>query len=98
MSINTVDVALIGGGIMGATLGAMLKQVEPDWSIEILESRSEVATESSNAWNNAGTGHAALCELNYMPEGPDGSLSANVVLRDGRRYGRMEARPCTGER
>lgn len=65
---------------MSATLGALLKQVEPDWSIEILESRSEVATESSNAWNNAGTGHAALCELNYMPEGPDGSLSAEKAI------------------
>ena len=61
---------------MSATLGTLIKQVEPDWSIEIIESRTEVATESSNAWNNAGTGHAALCEMNYMPEGADGSLSA----------------------
>lgn len=80
VSNNTVDVALIGGGIMSATLGMLLKQVEPDWSIEIIESRVEVATESSNAWNNAGTGHAALCELNYMPEGPDGSLSADKSI------------------
>lgn len=71
---NTVDVVLIGGGVMSATLGTLLKQVEPDWTIEIIEARSDVATESSNAWNNAGTGHAALCELNYMPEGADGSL------------------------
>lgn len=65
---------------MSATLGTLIKQVQPDWSIEIFESRSEVATESSNGWNNAGTGHAALCELNYMPEGPDGSLSSEKAV------------------
>ena len=75
MSKNTVDVALIGGGIMSATLGTLIQQVQPDWTIQIIESRTEVATESSNAWNNAGTGHAALCELNYMPESADGSLN-----------------------
>ncbi|GAA1613245.1 malate:quinone oxidoreductase [Leucobacter chromiireducens subsp. solipictus] len=75
VSKNTVDVVLVGGGIMSATLGTLIKQVQPDWSIEIFESQSEVATESTNAWNNAGTGHAALCELNYMPEAADGSLS-----------------------
>ncbi len=69
-----VDVVLIGGGIMSATLGALLKQLQPDWKIVVLERLSEVAEESSNAWNNAGTGHAALCELNYMPEAADGSL------------------------
>nr|WP_255537065.1 malate:quinone oxidoreductase [Leucobacter sp. L43] len=80
VSNNTVDVVLIGGGVMSATLGTLIKQVQPDWSIEIFESRTEVATESSNAWNNAGTGHAALCELNYMPEGKDGSLSAAKAI------------------
>ncbi|WP_336653115.1 MULTISPECIES: malate:quinone oxidoreductase [unclassified Leucobacter] len=80
MSKNTVDVVLVGGGVMSATLGTLIKQVQPDWSIEIFESRSQVATESSNAWNNAGTGHAALCELNYMPEGKDGSLSAAKAI------------------
>lgn len=80
MSKNTVDVVLIGGGIMSATLGTLIQQVQPDWSIEIFESRTEVATESTNAWNNAGTGHAALCELNYMPEGADGSLSADKAI------------------
>lgn len=57
---------------MSATLGTLLKQVQPDWSIEIYEAAGQVATESSNAWNNAGTGHAALCELNYMPDSTDG--------------------------
>ena len=80
VSNNTVDVVLIGGGVMSATLGTLIHQVEPDWSIRILESRDAVATESSNAWNNAGTGHAALCELNYMPEGADGSLSSAKAI------------------
>ena len=68
------DALLIGGGIMSATLGTLLQQLEPDWKIGVFERLSEVAQESSNAWNNAGTGHAALCELNYTPEGPDGTI------------------------
>ena len=59
---------------MSATLGTLLKDLQPDLKIAVLERLSDVAQESSNAWNNAGTGHAALCELNYMPEGKDGSL------------------------
>lgn len=74
MSTSPIDVVLIGGGIMSATLGTLLQRVQPDWSIRIYESLGEVAQESSNPWNNAGTGHAALCELNYMPEAPDGSV------------------------
>ena len=69
-----VDVALIGGGIMSATLGVLLKQLQPEWTITVLERFGDVATESSNPWNNAGTGHAALCELNYTPEKADGSV------------------------
>lgn len=61
---------------MSATLGAMLSEVQPDWKIRVYERLGDVAQESSNAWNNAGTGHSALCELNYMPEGPDGSVTA----------------------
>ncbi|MDJ1114866.1 malate:quinone oxidoreductase [Microbacterium dauci] len=71
---GTYDAVLIGGGIMSATLGTLLQQLEPDWKIAVFERLSDVAQESSNAWNNAGTGHAALCELNYTPEGPDGSI------------------------
>lgn len=75
-----IDVALIGGGIMSATLGTMLQQLEPSWQIRIYERLGDVALESSNPWNNAGTGHAALCELNYTPERPDGSIDiANAV-------------------
>lgn len=72
-----VDVVLIGGGIMSATLGALISELQPDWSIRVYERLGDVAQESSNPWNNAGTGHAALCELNYMPEAPDGSVNAD---------------------
>jgi len=73
---ETVDVALIGGGIMSATLGTLLQQLQPDWKIVVCERLSDLAAESSNAWNNAGTGHAALCELNYMPQAADGTVDA----------------------
>lgn len=63
-----VDVVLIGAGIMSATLASFLKHLDPKLTIEVYEKLDKVAEESSNAWNNAGTGHAALCELNYTPE------------------------------
>ncbi|WP_344819900.1 malate dehydrogenase (quinone) [Microbacterium soli] len=59
---------------MSATLGTLLHELQPDWKIVAYERLSEVAQESSNAWNNAGTGHAALCELNYTPQAADGSV------------------------
>ena len=65
---SKVDVLLIGGGIMSATLGVWLDALQPDWSIQLLERLDQVAMESSNGWNNAGTGHSALAELNYTPE------------------------------
>ena len=74
------DVVLIGGGIMSATLGAMLSQLQPDWSIAAYERLDAVALESSDAWNNAGTGHSALCELNYTPELPDGSIDISRAI------------------
>ncbi|MEZ3162100.1 malate dehydrogenase (quinone) [Microbacterium sp. BWT-B31] len=77
---EVVDVALIGGGIMSATLGTLLSELQPDWKIVVYERLSDVALESSNAWNNAGTGHAALCELNYMPEGADGALDPGKAI------------------
>jgi len=69
-----VDVLLIGGGIMSATLGVWLRELEPDWTIRMVERLDRVAMESSNGWNNAGTGHSALAELNYTPERKDGSI------------------------
>ena len=77
---RTVDVALIGGGIMSATLGALISLLEPTWSIEIFERLDDVALESSNPWNNAGTGHAAQCELNYTTERPDGSIDISKAV------------------
>jgi len=72
---------LVGAGIMSATLGVMLKELQPDLTIEIFESLSGIAEESSDAWNNAGTGHAALCELNYTPEKADGSVDVSKALK-----------------
>jgi malate dehydrogenase (quinone) len=74
------DVVLIGAGIMSATLGVLLKELEPDLTIEILERLDVAAAESSDAWNNAGTGHSAFCELNYTPERADGSVEASKAV------------------
>ncbi|WP_347907268.1 malate dehydrogenase (quinone) [Pseudomonas grandcourensis] len=70
-----VDVLLIGGGIMSATLGVWLNELEPGMSMEMVERLDGVAQESSNGWNNAGTGHSALAELNYTPEDENGKVS-----------------------
>lgn len=77
---SSVDVVLIGGGVMSATLGTMLRQLQPDWKISIYERLDSVAEESSNAWNNAGTGHSALCELNYTPQGADGKVDISKAV------------------
>lgn len=74
------DVVLIGAGIMSATLGALLRLVEPDWSITLIERLDGAAAESSDPWNNAGTGHSALCELNYTPELADGSIDITKAV------------------
>jgi len=71
---EATDVVLVGGGIMSATLGVLLKELEPSWEITLIERLEDVALESSNAWNNAGTGHSALCELNYAPLTADGTI------------------------
>ena len=69
-----VDVLLIGGGIMSSTLGVWLNELEPGWTMEMVERLDGVAEESSNGWNNAGTGHSALAELNYTPEDKNGKV------------------------
>ena len=74
MNTQKFDVVLVGGGIMSATLGTFLKVLNPNLSIQVFERLDAVSQESSNPWNNAGTGHAALCELNYMPDSKDGGL------------------------
>ncbi|CAM3922793.1 malate:quinone oxidoreductase [Rahnella bruchi] len=75
-----VDVLLIGGGIMSATLGTYLQELEPDWSIDMVERLDGVALESSNGWNNAGTGHSALAEMNYTPEKADGNIDISKAV------------------
>lgn len=74
-----VDALLIGAGIMSATLAVLLKELQPGMKIEIVEKLDMPAEESSNAWNNAGTGHAALCEMNYTPE-KDGKIQISKAL------------------
>jgi malate dehydrogenase (quinone) len=80
-STNQPDVVLVGAGIMSATLAVILKELDPSLKIEIYEVLGSEAQESSNAWNNAGTGHAALCELNYTPQQSDGSIDISKALQ-----------------
>lgn len=75
------DVILIGAGIMSATLGSLLKELAPEWEITVFEKLEDAGEESSNVWNNAGTGHSALCELNYTPEKSDGSIDIRKALQ-----------------
>jgi malate dehydrogenase (quinone) len=75
------DVILIGAGIMSATLGVLLKELQPDLKIIVFERLDIAAAESSDAWNNAGTGHSAFCELNYTPERPDGSVETEKAVK-----------------
>jgi len=75
------DVILIGAGIMSATLGALLKELAPEWEITVFERLGRPAEESSNEWNNAGTGHSSLCELNYTVEKPDGSIDISKAIK-----------------
>lgn len=75
------DVLLIGAGIMSATLGVLLKELEPSLTIDIYERLDKAAAESSDAWNNAGTGHSAFCELNYTPEREDGTIETPKAVK-----------------
>ena len=77
---NTKEIVLIGAGIMSATLGTFLKELEPSWNITLFEKLDQAAEESSNEWNNAGTGHEALCELNYTVENKDGSIDTSKAI------------------
>lgn len=83
---DTVDVALIGAGIMSATLGTLLRKLDPTLTIAIFERLDSAAAESSDAWNNAGTGHAGFCELNYTPERADGSIDVSKALRIAEQF------------
>ncbi|MBI0275242.1 malate dehydrogenase (quinone) [Hafnia alvei] len=74
------DFLLIGGGIMSASLGTWLQELQPEWKQVMVEKLDGVALESSNGWNNAGTGHSANMELNYTPERPDGTIDVSKAL------------------
>lgn len=83
--VDEVDVALVGAGIMSATLGAMLRELEPSWSQMIFERLDSPAEESSSPWNNAGTGHSALCELNYTPE-KNGKIDVSKAMNINAKF------------
>ncbi|KAB8139378.1 malate:quinone oxidoreductase [Gracilibacillus oryzae] len=83
---TSTDVILIGAGIMSATLGSMLKELDPDMNITMFEKLDSSGVESSNEWNNAGTGHAALCELNYTTERPDGSIDITKAVKVNEQF------------
>ena len=83
---TSTDVVLIGAGIMSATLGTILKELVPDWNITVLERLEAAGEESSNEWNNAGTGHSALCELNYTAEKPDGSIDISKAIKVNEQF------------
>ncbi|MDX4972305.1 MULTISPECIES: malate:quinone oxidoreductase [Myroides] len=77
---SEADVVLVGAGIMSATLGVLLKELKPNLKIEVIERLDSAAAESSDAMNNAGTGHSAFCELNYTPEKADGTIDASKAI------------------
>jgi malate dehydrogenase (quinone) len=80
--VDQPDVILIGSGIMASNLGAMLKKLEPNLKIQLFEVTNELAQESSNAWNNAGTGHAGICELSYTPfQKDDGTVDVSNAIK-----------------
>ncbi|MFP5114154.1 malate:quinone oxidoreductase [Bacillaceae bacterium C204] len=85
-SKTNTDVILIGSGIMSATFGTLLKELVPEWEITVFEKLANAGEESSNEWNNAGTGHAALCELNYTVEKPDGSLDISKAIQINEQF------------
>lgn len=83
---NKTDVILIGAGVMSATLGSLLKEVQPDWEIKVFEKLASAGEESSNEWNNAGTGHAALCELNYTSLKADGTMDISKAVKVNEQF------------
>ncbi len=85
-SETKTDVILIGAGIMSATLGTLLKKLVPEWNITVFEKLSKSGEESSNVWNNAGTGHSALCELNYTVEKSDGSIDISKAIKINEQF------------
>lgn len=86
MAVKQADVVLVGGGVMSATLGMMLTQLDPSMKIVMLERLDHVAHESTDGWNNAGTGHAGYCELNYTPQTEGGDVEIERALQINAQY------------
>ncbi|WP_372957734.1 malate:quinone oxidoreductase, partial [Marinobacter sp.] len=86
MAKEHTDVLLIGGGVMSVTLASLISRLDPSRTITLVEQASQLATESSDAWNNAGTGHAGYCELNYTPTNADGTVSIDRALAINERF------------
>jgi malate dehydrogenase (quinone) len=86
MKKNKVDVLLVGAGVMSATLGTLLSHLDPALKIMMVERLSKVAHESSHGMNNAGTGHAGYCELNYTPQNADGTVVIDKALQINAAY------------
>ena len=86
MITKSTDILLVGAGAMSSTLGTLLKQLDPSLSITMVERLDDVSQESTSGWNNAGTGHAAYCELNYTPLEEDGTVVADKAYRINERF------------
>ena len=84
--VAKTDVVLVGAGIMSATLATLLTLMEPEWSITLVERLDGAAAESSDPWNNAGTGHSALCELNYTPQRQDGTVETAKAVQVNEQF------------
>lgn len=84
--LGKTEVILIGAGIMSATLGSLLKELAPEMEIKVFEKLAKAGDESSNEWNNAGTGHSALCEMNYTTENPDGSIDIEKAIKVNEQF------------
>ncbi len=80
MTANEIDVLLVGGGVMSATLGTLLNKLDPSLQLTMVERLDRVAHESTDGWNNAGTGHAGYCELNYTPQNAQGEVEVDRAL------------------
>ncbi len=83
---NGYDAILVGAGIMSGTLALLITEILPSIKILIIEKLNKSGSESTGAFNNAGTGHAANCELNYTPLDENGDLKIDKALSINRSF------------
>lgn len=81
MTDQVFDVVLVGGGIVSATLASLIQRAEPSWTVKIFERLDQVTAEATDGWHNSGTGHAALCELNYTPADANGNINISKAVK-----------------